>query len=204
VAGPIFRRQLLRASDGGEIDFPVFQGGFAAVEAEYVVVLSRDVAPRDRTWSTLEAREVVRDVCCGVETAGSPLRAINALGATAVASDFGNTAGLILGSGIGDWPARYPDDLTTETFIDGERVGRGGARSLPDGPLGFLAAALEQLGSRGRWLRAVDVISTGATTGIHEIRAGQHARVVFAGVGEIRCRAIPAVRSELRDAGSRV
>jgi 2-keto-4-pentenoate hydratase len=39
------------------------------------------------------------------------------------------------------------------------------------------------------------VISTGAATGIHDIRIGQTARVKFAGVAELLCRAVPAAKS---------
>jgi 2-keto-4-pentenoate hydratase len=39
------------------------------------------------------------------------------------------------------------------------------------------------------------VISTGAATGVHDIRIGQTARVKFAGVGELLCRAVCVAKS---------
>ena len=33
------------------------------------------------------------------------------------------------------------------------------------------------------------VVSTGATTGVHDIRIGQESRIVFEGCGELLCRA---------------
>jgi 2-keto-4-pentenoate hydratase len=47
-------------------------------------------------------------------------------------------------------------------------------------------------------LKAGYVISTGAATGIHDIRIGQSARVHFAGVGELTCRAVPATQGSSR------
>ena len=44
-------------------------------------------------------------------------------------------------------------------------------------------------------MKAGYVISTGAATGIHDIRIGQSGRVRFYdGIGELLCRAVPAAR----------
>ena len=128
----------------------------------------------------------------GIETASSPLATINELGPTVVVSDFGNNAGLIVGPEIPNWNEFSYDQLTSETFVDDRRVGVGGAASIPGGPLAALAFALGRCARRGLPLKAGQLISTGATTGIHDIRIGQSARVVFRDVGEIRCHAVRA------------
>lgn len=191
LTGPIFRRAVWTAFEGATVDFPVFEGGFAAVEAEFILKLAED-APADRTdWSAEDAAELVETLIVGVEPAGSPLATINVLGPTVVGSDFGNNAGLILGPSVPDWRARMTG-LTCETFVEGRSVGTGGAASIPGGPLEALAFLLGLNARRGRPLKAGDLISTGAATGIHDIVAGQSSRVVFHGVGEILCRAVPA------------
>ena len=191
LAGPIFRRAVWTATDGETMDFPVFEGGFAAVEAEFILKLAKD-APADRIdWTAEDAAELVETLIVGVEPAGSPLATINVLGPPVVASDFGNNAGLILGPQVSDWRDRMMD-LTCETFIEGESIGKGGAATIPGGPLEALAFLLNLNARRGRPLKAGDLISTGAATGIHDIVAGQSSRVVFHGVGEILCRAVTA------------
>lgn len=191
LTGPIFRRAVQNAVEGQVVDFPVFVGGFAAVEAEFILKLGAD-APADRTqWTPEDAAELVETLIVGIEPASSPLATINAMGPTVVVSDFGNNAGLILGPSVPDWRERM-SDLTCETFIEGQSVGTGGAASIPGGPLQALAFLLELNARRGRPLKAGDLISTGAATGIHDITAGQSSRVVFNGVGEILCRAVPA------------
>lgn len=191
LAGPIFRRAVWTVSPGETIAFPVFEGGFAAVEAEYVLRLGAD-APADKfDWTPDEAADLVETLIVGVEPAGSPLATINGLGPKVVVSDFGNNAGLILGPEVADWRAGLMD-MTCETFIEGARVGSGGATTLPGGPLQALAFLLGLNARRGRALKSGDLISTGAATGIHDIVAGQSARVVFNGVGEILCRAVAA------------
>lgn len=188
LAGPIFRRAVWPA--GPEpFAFPAFVGGFAAVEAEFVYVLGKD-APADKLdWTREEALAMVGAVHIGVETAGSPLATINALGPTVIVSDFGNNAGLILGREIDG----IDEDLVCETFIDGVSQGRGAAKDLiPGGPIESLRFLLENCARRGRPLTAGQLVSTGAVTGVHEIRIGQSARLTFGPHGEIRCRAVPA------------
>lgn len=190
LAGPIFSRQILRAEPGEVVEFSIFDGGFAAVEAEFILKLGED-QPRGRThWSVEDASALVAALIVGVEPAGSPLSTINELGPCVVVSDFGNNAGLILGPEVADWRERL-DALTCETWIEGTRVGQGGARTIPNGPLDSLRVLLEICERRGRPLKAGDLVSTGAATGIHDIVIGQSSRIVFDGVGEILCRAVP-------------
>jgi 2-keto-4-pentenoate hydratase len=192
LLGPIFTKSIqVAASSEAEIEFPVFVGGFAAVEAEFVVRLNAD-APRDKThWTAEEAGALVAQMHIAIEPAGSPLSTINDLGPAVTISDFGNNAGLILGPDLADWRDRPLETLATETFIDGQSIGKGSAASLPGGPLGALAFALARSAKRGRPLKARDLISTGATTGVHEIRAGQSAICDFGAYGKIRVRAVP-------------
>lgn len=192
LVGPVFSRLVQDARPGDEVEFPVFVGGFAAVEAEFVFRLAAD-APPDRTeWSLDEAATLVAGLNIGIEPASSPLATINELGPTAVISDFGNNAGLLLGPDVPDWRQRLANGMTCETFIEDQSVGRGGTARLPGGPLGALAFALARCARRGRPLRAGDLVTTGAASGIHDILPGQRARLMFDGVAELHCRAIPA------------
>jgi len=191
LVGPVFRSGLRFAQDG-ETEFPVFEGGFAAVEAEYVFRIATDAPPDRLYWSAQEARGMVASMHIGVETAGSPLATINVLGPCVVVSDFGNNAGLILGPEIPDGLSRADESLNCRMEIDGVVVGSGGAASLPGGPLGALAFALGRCARRGLPLKAGMLVTTGAATGIHDIRAGQSALAGFNGEGSIACRAVPA------------
>jgi 2-keto-4-pentenoate hydratase len=192
LVGPIFTRDIRFARDTEVVDFPVFAGGFAAVEAEFVVRLGADAARARTDWTATEARDLVAAIHVGIETAGSPLATINELGPTVIVSDFGNNAGLIVGAEIPNWRELARKRLASETFVDDRSVGIGSAASLPGGPIAALAFALNRCARRGMPLQAGHFVSTGATTGIHGIRIGQSARAVFAGVGEIQCRAIRA------------
>ena len=192
VAGPIFSKLVWPARNGAEIPFPVYENGFAAVEAEYVFRIGAD-APADKTtWTRAEAETLIGAMHVGVELAGSPLATINDLGSTVVVSDFGNNHGLILGPEVPNWRAELDKGLHAETFIEGERVGEGGADSKNDGPLDALAFLAGHLAQRGMPLKAGQLISTGAVTGVHDIRIGQRSRVSFNGSGDILCAAVKA------------
>ena len=63
---------------------------------------------------------------------------------------------------------------------------------LPGGLRAAFAFALSRSARRGRPLKAGDYVATGNATGIHDIAAGQHARVEFAGHARLDCHAVAA------------
>jgi 2-keto-4-pentenoate hydratase len=189
LAGPIFARSV-QTANGDMVDFPIFPGGFAAVEAEVVFRMGRDAPEHKTAWTEDEAAALVESVHVGVETAGSPMPMINDLGPTAVASDFGNNFGLIVGDVIPDWRNSL-GILSASTEIDERPVGQGAAGALPGGgPMAGLRFLLEHLARRGRPLRTGQLVSSGAVTGVHDIRPGQVAEISFDGCAVIRCRAV--------------
>src|SRR5207342_2826577 len=191
LVGPIFARRL-KSDVVGSVEFPVFAGGFAAVEAELAFRLRAD-APRGQTqWTVDEALALAGDLHVGIETAGSPLRTINDLGPRVVVSDFGNNAGMLLGPKIPDWRAARTPLLVCASFIDGHKVGEGAVETLAGGPLIALTLALSRCARNGRPLRAGQLVTTGAVTGIHDIVAGQSATVDFGIYGSLCCRAVDA------------
>ena len=189
LAGPVFA-STFKSYDGQVLDVPVFDGGFAAVEAEFVFRVDHDTDPDKLDYSEEEALRLVDAVFAGVEMAGSPLPTINALGPTVTASDFGNNFGLILGEKLAGFDSDVTTDVlspdalkafTTHTEIDDKAVGDGGLFSIPGGPLKAIAWLAGHLAGRGQPLRKGQYISSGATTGIHQVSHGQSATVIFGG-----------------------
>jgi 2-keto-4-pentenoate hydratase len=193
VMGPVFANHVWQADPANPTPLPAIPGGFAAVEAEYIYRIGRD-APADKLeWTPEEALDVVGELLVGVEFAGSPLATINVLGPRVVASDFGNNSGLILGRGVPNWRER-PDLIPAcQAYVDGKLVGEGTTAAIPGGPPGSLAFLLAACAVRGRPLKAGQLVTTGAATGIHEIEVGQTARITFGDLEEIRCIAVPAL-----------
>lgn len=212
LAGPIFA-PMFKAYNGNAQILPVFPGGFAAVEAEFVFRIDHDADPEKTEYSEEEALRLIDAVFAGIEMAGSPLATINALGPTVVASDFGNNFGLILGDKLAEFDsdstvntldAEAVKAFTASTEIDGSIVGDGGLFTMPGGPLKAIAWLAGHLAARGRPLTKGQLISSGATTGIHDIGPDQNSTVTFASpsgdkiVLELKTLAASAAATELR------
>jgi 2-keto-4-pentenoate hydratase len=191
LVGPIFARHVQHVDvDQAPLDVGVFAGGFGAIEAEYAFCLGAD-APDDKlAWTPAEAAAFVGSAHVAIEIASSPLATINRLGAFVIIADFGNNAGLLVGPALRDWSPATDASYTCRTEIEGTVVGRGGASSLPGGPLAALAFALGRCARNGQPGRAGQFVTTGAATGIHDIRPGETGRVTFDDSGSIGIRAV--------------
>jgi 2-keto-4-pentenoate hydratase len=202
LIGALFAGNIFLAEPGRAVEAPAIEGGFAAVEAEFVYRLAEDAPSTKLEWTNAEALALVAGMHIGIELAGSPLPTINDMGPTIVAADFGNNAGLILGPPIADWRARTDDQLACEMFVDGLPVGRGAADSLPGGPAAALAFTLALTARLGRPLRAGALISSGAVTGVHVVKPGAQARADFGALGAVECRIVPAELLGCRKTGA--
>jgi len=192
LAGPIFTNAIKLADSGALKEMPMYVGGFAAIEAEFVAVIDRD-APADKlAWSPDEALAMISDLRIGLEIASSPLASINDLGPAVVVSDFGNNLGLVVGPSIVGWQSRPLDSMQCSTAIDGQLVGNGGAFNLTGGFVRSVQFLLELLARRGQPLRAGDMVATGQTTGIHDITVGQVGNVSFGDDGDLRVKMLAA------------
>jgi len=179
LVGPVFTDVIQTVADGGTVEALVFAGGFAAVEAEFVVQVTGEPPADPQDW--LGDVSAFATLHVGSEIASSPLATINQLGPGAVISDHGNNAGAIIGPQTAlmqDW-----EKLASAALVEGALVGEGSAASVPDGPFAAVAFLASQLAGRGRHLAKGDVILTGMTTGVHDVLPGQAARLEFAGVG---------------------
>lgn len=191
LGGPVFRKDVRYSAPGGIVEYGMYAGGFGAVEAEFMFEIAGD-APADKlSYTTEDAIALVKRMICGVETAGSPLATINVVGPLAVVSDFGNNNGVIVGPEVPNWRQAVLSDLTVETFINGKSVGTGSAASVSGGPIEPLRFIAELCARRGRPLKAGMIITTGATTGIHDVLPGDVALVEFKGLGAVQCVATP-------------
>jgi len=194
LAGAIFARNVWSAPGNTVVDLPEIEGGFAAVESEFIARIGADADPAKTDWTLEEAMAAVDKVFIGAELAGSPLATINALGSAVVASDFGNNGGLAVGPELENWRERL-DRIEVETVVNGASVGTGGSSSLVGGAMESVRFLLEHCARWGRPLKAGALISTGAVTGVHEVHAGDEAVCIFKGIAELH---FSVVRAEPR------
>jgi 2-keto-4-pentenoate hydratase len=189
LSGPVFVSRFSDVRESGDpVQWQVIGGGFAAVEAEFIAVIGKDMPPFGRQPSPDEVADHVSGLHIGLELAGSPLASINDLGPFAVAADCGNNDGVVIGPVIEGWRDRAPGDLAVSMTINGTDVRGGSAASVPGGPLAAVAFLARHLETRGRRLMAGDCVSTGATTGIHRVEAGDRAVADFGEAGRLEVR----------------
>ena len=172
LAGPIFARHVFRY-DGLPIAMPVFSGGFAAAEGEFLLRIG-DAVPLDKKSYTIdETAALVDAVHVGIEIASSPFPGINTNGPAVTISDFGNNNGLIVGPGIPDWRISGFERWPVVVEIDGRQVGRATTQTMLDGAVGAVRFLLELLAARRITVAPGTWVSTGAVTGVHEVRPRQ-------------------------------
>jgi 2-keto-4-pentenoate hydratase len=191
LSGPVFENRFVDARMSGvAADWAAFKGGFAAVEAEFVAVIAHDVPAFGRMPTRQETSDLISTLHIGMELAGGPLATLNDLGPFAVAADCGNNDGVVIGPAIEDWRGRADESLKASMAINGASVGTGSAASIKGGPLEAVAFLVHHLEMRGLRLKAGDIVSTGATTGIHMVRPGDVALADFGADGQIAIRII--------------
>ncbi|MCR2833154.1 2-keto-4-pentenoate hydratase [Parerythrobacter lacustris] len=182
LAGPVFADLVHTASDA-PARFKVFGGGFAAVEAEFML----RIAPVAASLPTnpQQAMMWIDEIRIGIEVASSPYAAINVDGPCVTVSDHGNNAGLLLGPVVPRelWP--HLDEIGVSTDIDGLLVGEATTATMLDGPFGAVAFLLDNLRQRRIAPQAGWWISSGAITGVHEVAGGQSSAASFEGVGTV-------------------
>jgi 2-keto-4-pentenoate hydratase len=171
----------------------VFDGGFAAAEAELLLHVRAGVSGA-RPHDNDAAKALVDQVRLGIEVASSPYAGINSDGPCVTISDFGNNAGLVMGAALAGWQDIDLCAIPVRTEIDGELIAEATAATMLDGPYGAVRFLLGNLTNRGiDWSGGIWV-STGAITGVHPIRIGQTATATFGDHGSLSCQITTAKR----------
>lgn len=187
LAGPIFADTIAQTLPSAVSAGFVFAGGYAAAEAEFLFQIGGAPVADKRHFTLAEVADLVGRVHVGIEIASSPFGGINDLGPAVTVSDFGNNNGLIIGPEVPNWRQVALFDRPVATRIDGREVGNGRGDDLPGGPLSSVRFLLEHLAARAIAVRPGDWISTGAITGVHEVRIGERVSAQFGGDLAVEC-----------------
>jgi 2-keto-4-pentenoate hydratase len=173
LAGPIFSRHVFDYQ-GEAVPMAIFADGFGAAEGEFLLRIGGTVSPDKTQYTIEEAAALVDAVHVGIEIASSPFPGINVNGPAVTISDFGNNNGLIVGTEIPNWRTSGFERWPVVLEIDGVEIGRATTETMLDGSVGAVRFLLELLSQRGIAVPAGTWVSTGAVTGVHEVRPGQN------------------------------
>lgn len=179
LAGPAFEGAVKYASAGQAVSVEVFPDGPNVVEAEFVAVIGRDLAPRGSAHTEAEILDAVKSVHAGSEVCTTPLTALLGFGSPAVISEHGFNAAVIVGAEIENW--RSLDGINAHVAGEGSQSDPGSIAKVPNGIGAALTFLVDNLVSRGLALKAGDVVATGALSAKPGFRPGQMARLVYDG-----------------------
>jgi len=155
-SGPVFKKNLQISNGEDHILAPVYAQGFAAIEAEFVILLG-DVS--SLPTSNLTEQDAIKD--------------------------FGNNNGVIVGPEIKNWQEIDLSTINVSVKIGGEEVGKANTKPSLDGPLGAVTYLIEHLAQRGHDIKPGTYISSGAITGAHQADVNIASEVTFEGIGTI-------------------
>lgn len=190
--GPAFRSTVHRIESGSVAESRIHDGGFAVIEAEFVLELGAAIPPSDRIWSNGELSGYVSKAFGGAEIASSPMPGVIDLGGMAIIPDLGINVGVIAGPEIEDFESLAADALRVSVLVDDKVVGESQPGPITDDPFEALRLLIEHCGHQRIELPKGTLVSTGLLTGAHDVTVGSTARVDYGpfGVFDVRFDAI--------------
>lgn len=157
------------------------------VEAEVAFCMARDLPPRSKPYSERAVAAAVGEVLVAIELCGSRLANWKDSSGLWKLADFQNNSALVVGSGTKDWQAIDFTQQAVEFAIDGRVVRAKGAHPFGN-PFRLMPWIVKHSIKRGLGLRAGDVVTTGAWTGLQIAEAGSEVTARFPGIGEATVR----------------
>jgi 2-keto-4-pentenoate hydratase len=185
LAGPVFSKLVQTVTLDGHVEVPVFVGGFAAYEAEFIMVLENLDQLSGEITDFEAAKPFVTSLHIGAEIASSPLVTLNDLGPGSIISDFGNQAGIVVGPEIDRDYLNRIQDIEVVLDIDGVEIGRAHPNPGEGGPLDALRFLLNHIQTLPQDIVLPErlFLSSGAITGVHQSTAGTTSKITFGDLG---------------------
>ena len=157
------------------------------VEAEIAFRLSRDLPPRARPYSERSVAAAVGEVLVAIELCDTRLAGWKESSGLWKLADFQTNGALVAGSGTADWQKIDFPNQEVEFTIGARVVKAKGSHSFGN-PFRLMPWIANHCARRGMGLRAGNVVTTGAWTGLEIAHAGDEVVARFPGIGEARVR----------------
>ena len=110
---------------------------------------------------------------------------VNDRGATSVVADLGINAGVIVGPELPGWRGSAPVSLTVTVTVDGIVKGDVTVDSAARDPLRALRFLINHCAGHGTVLPAGTLVSTGALTGVHDVKVESVSHIDFGAYGRL-------------------
>ena len=180
TAAPVFPHRLLASP--AALPASVFLGG--GIEAEIAVRFGRDLPARATPYSRAELLAAVDALHVAIELVDTRLAEPAAAGPLWSLADNLSGNGLVLGDAIAGWREADFAAATVAIRLDGRPLPTPPARQ----PLDDLFCCLPWWIGHAGGVRAGDIVTTGAWTGMHPVGWPATVEVEFAGLGRAQVR----------------
>jgi len=184
VAAPIPQLKLFRSpvtlqgKDFNEI----------GIEAELAYSLAHDLPPRATPYTEADVVAAIDSIHAAIEVCDSRLRNWRTADPLSKLADNQMNGALVVGDGLGDWQRVRPERQSATVEVDGNTCGEATGSHPYGNPLRLVPWLANHCAARCGGLRAGDVITTGAWTGMHFVAPGAVVIARFPGIGEARIR----------------
>lgn len=182
LAGRLFASRVL--TDGATI--PLADNRMRMAEAEFVLMIGRDLPPRPELYADAELADAVSAIHPGLEIPDSRFSDFAKAGAASLVADTACASWFVLGASTGETIslsslAERPSAL----LINGECVTTGFARDALGGPLNALSWLVTTLGELGLTLCKGQFVTTGVTGLPSPIAPGDRVTVDLGRLGTV-------------------
>jgi 2-keto-4-pentenoate hydratase len=162
--------------------FPPAAHRLFGIEAELAFRFARDLPGGGTTDLVLAA---VASVHAAVEIVESRFKEMAATDPLSMLADNAANGALVLGPEIAEWRRLDLVRPPVRVLIDGEEVGRCTSGNGGGDPVRLLVALVNHAAARGKPVCAGEVVTTGATTGMHFARPGAEIVAEFGPHGSV-------------------
>ena len=152
------------------------------VEAEFAFRMARDVpagATREEVLDSVAAMHLA------IEVPDSRLRHYAKAGSSPLMADDACAGQFVLGREVDGWRDAELATWLTVLWINGEIAARGSGAEVMGDPRTALVWLADELNALGTTLRAGEIVTTGSTTPVPSISAGDSVRADFGAHGDV-------------------
>lgn len=158
------------------------------LESEFAFRFGRPLAPRPARYSRDEIGAVIDAVIPAFEIVGPRFDNLLFGKAPTAIADCGVNAGMIFGEPITNWRQFDLPRHAVRLSVNGTLKAEGSGANVLGDPMAVLEWAVNHLSARGIALEPGQIISTGTTTGIAYVEAGDTATADFGAIGKVEVR----------------
>lgn len=185
VSEPFFGRLLSATSFDSGVKLEADDYFMRVAEAEFAFRMGDDLPAAKGPWSPEQVRDAVAGVLPGVEIVDSRFDDWTNVGTPSLIADNACHAAWIRGQIVRDWRGIDLASTAVRLEVNGTVQGEGSGAAVLGHPLNALHWLANRLNEFGLSLQAGQYVTTGVTTDIYLVEAGDRVAADFGPVGRV-------------------